>query len=156
MGAGVSMHLDFIILYKTEAKLLYIYYILLMSVWNKAIATILCPVASLLNCLDAWGGAPGPLFICQDGTPLCRKWFVANVQQALSAARVPGASFNVHSFQIGANTTASAATVPEITIKSWQVASMAYQRYIRLPADELARIAPHAAHITSFSQWHGA
>ena len=118
-----------------------------------ATGAALCPVAALLDYLNARGSAPGPLFIRQDTSPLRRKWFVARVQQALAAAGVPGSLFNGHSFRIGAATTASAADIPETTIKTlgrWR--SMAYQRYIRPSAEVLAQTAPQLASQASNSQ----
>ena len=111
-----------------------------------ATGAALCPVAALLDYLNARGNTPGPLFIRQNSTPLRRKWFVTRIQHALSAAGVPGSSFNGHSFRIGAATTASAAAIPETTIKTlgrWR--SMAYQRYIRPSAEKLAQLAPQLA-----------
>lgn len=110
-----------------------------------AIGTTLCSIASLLGYLNAQGGTSSPLFIHQDGTPLCRKWFAAKVQQALSAVGVPRAPFNGHSCRIGVAAMASAAAIPETVIKTprrWWC--MVYQRYIyiHLPAEELAQIAP--------------
>ena len=103
--------------------------------------TSICPVVALLDFLNRRGSAPGPLFINSDNTPLRRRQFVERVQQALSAAGLPGASFNGHSFRIGAATSASHAGVPKTTIKilgRWN--SMAYQRYIRPPPSELALV----------------
>ena len=118
-----------------------------------ATGAALCPVAALLDYLNARGSAPGPLFIRQDTTPLRRKWFVTRIQQALSAAGAPGSLFNGHSFRIRAAITASDADIPETTIKTlgrWR--SMAYQRYIRASTDVLAQIAPQLASQASNSQ----
>lgn len=60
-----------------------------------ATGTTLCPVASLLDYLNAQSGTPGPPFIHQDGTPLHWKWFGAKVQQALLVAGVPVASMAI-------------------------------------------------------------
>lgn len=102
----------------------------------------MCPVAALLDYLNRRGGAPGPLFINEDKSPLRRHKFVGCVQQALTTAGLQGSDFKGHSFRIGAATAASQAGVPETTIKvlgRWQ--SMAYQRYIRLSPSELAEVA---------------
>ena len=104
----------------------------------------LCPVGALLDFLSIRGGEPGPLFRLQDGSPLHRAMFVQQVQAALSASGLAGSSFNGHSFRIGAATSASAAGVPESTIKvlgRWQ--SMAYQRYIHPSVEDLAKVSPH-------------
>ena len=102
----------------------------------------ICPVAALLDYLNRRGSSPGPLFITKGGAPLRQQVFVANIQQALTAAGLEGINFNGHSFRIGAATTASEGGIPETTIKilgRWD--SMAYLHYIRPPLDELARVA---------------
>lgn len=101
----------------------------------------LCPVAALLDYLAVRGKAAGPLFQLENGQPLKRRTFTTQVQQALTASGVNGSLFNGHSFRIGAATAASAAGVPETTIKllgRWQ--SSAYQQYIRTPPSDLAHI----------------
>ena len=101
----------------------------------------LCPVAALLDFLAVRGESPGPLFRLENGQPLQRRFFTGKVQQALSAAGLNGALFNGHSFRIGAATSASAAGVPETSIKilgRWS--SFAYQQYIRPPPAELAYV----------------
>ena len=111
------------------------------SVSLGAMGTELCPVAAILDYLQARGGAPGPLFIDADGSPLRRKLFVFRVRAALTQAGVKGEHFNGHSFRIGTATSASQAGVAESTIKvlgRWQ--SMAYQGYIRPAAQALAGI----------------
>ena len=111
------------------------------SVSLGATGAELCPVAAILDYLQARGGAPGPLFINTDGSPLRRKQFVLRVQAALTQAGVKGEHFNGHSFRIGAATSASQAGVAESTIKvlgRWQ--SMAYQGYIRPATPALAGI----------------
>lgn len=101
----------------------------------------LCPVEALLDYLSSRGHGPGPLFILPDGGPLRRTQFVQEVQQALSASGLAGLNFNSHSFRIGAATSASAAGIPESTIKAlgrWK--SMAYQQYVRPSMDDLAEV----------------
>ena len=118
------------------------------SVSLGATRAALCPVAALLDYLNARGSAPSPLFTRQDTTPLCQKWFVARIEQALSAAGLPGYSFNGHSFRIGAATTASTADIPETTIKTfgrWR--SMAYQGYIHPVLTQIAlQLVSQASH----------
>ena len=116
----------------------------------SATGAALCPVAALLNYLIARDSAPGPVFTQQDTTSLRWKWFIAKIQQALSAAGMPGSSFNGHSFRIGMATTASAADIPKTTIKTlgrWR--SMAYQGYI---CPVLTQIAPELVSQASNSQ----
>lgn len=101
----------------------------------------LCPVAALFDYLNARGGAPGPLFVVQTGHPFTRAPFVAQLQQVLNQAGLPGNLFNGHSFRIGAATTASQVGIPETTIKilgRWN--STAYQTYIRPSSAQLAQV----------------
>ena len=101
----------------------------------------LCPVAALLDYLGRRGPSPGPLFRLENGAPLQRASFVKGVQDSLAVAGLPGENFNGHSFHLGAATSASAAGVPETTIKllgRWR--SMAYQQYIRPSSQELAKV----------------
>ena len=103
--------------------------------------TSICPVAAILDYLNARGGKAGPLFILQGGAPLTRSSFVTRVQAALIAASLPGKEFNGHSFRIGAATTANQAGVPETTIKvlgRWN--SLVYQQYIRPSQEQLAPV----------------
>ena len=106
----------------------------------------ICPVSALLDFLAVRGDAPGPLFIFPDGSPLRRGVFVHQVQSSLAASGLTSSNFNGHSFRIGAATTASAAGVPETTIKvlgRWK--SQAYQRYIRPDNADLALVSGQLA-----------
>ena len=63
--------------------------------------TDLCPVAALLDYpLNRQGGAVGPLFLLENGTPLHRQAYVRAVQDALRVAGIDGSIFNSHSFRI--------------------------------------------------------
>ena len=74
-------------------------------------------MSALLDYLGKRGGSPGPLFLLENDTPLHRRYSVSQIQSTLSSAGIHGSSFNGHSFRIGAATTASAAGIPEATIK---------------------------------------
>ena len=101
----------------------------------------LCPVMAILDYLALRGNCPGPVFMLADQQPLHHHKFVLEVQQALSAAGVEGRLFNSHSFHIGAATSASAAGVPETTIKGLgQWGRSAYQQYVRPSLEELAQV----------------
>ena len=102
----------------------------------------ICPVSALLDYLSRCGGAPGPLIVNDNQSPLCRHNFVDCMQHALTSAGLQGSDFNGHSFCIGAVTSASQARVPETTINilgRWE--SMAYQQYFRPCPSELAQVA---------------
>ena len=87
----------------------------------------------------ARGNTPGPLFTWSNGTFLTRAQFVEEVKKALDIAGVDAANYNGHSFRIGAASTAAANGMEDSMIKTlgrWE--SEAYQRYIKIPREELA------------------
>ena len=93
----------------------------------------ICPVAALTRYLQMRGSSPGPLFLCQDGTPLSPTTVNNWLRSILSSAGVTG-NYSSHSFRIGAATSAALAGVPDHLIKTlgrWS--SDAYLRYIRTP-----------------------
>ena len=109
-------------------------------------------MSALLDYLGKRGGSLGPLFLLENGTPLRRRYFVSQIQSTLSFVGIHGSSFNGHSFHIGAATTASAAGIPEATIKvlgRWK--SMAYQQYVRPSSSTLAGVAPRLLSSTSMT-----
>ena len=99
-----------------------------------------CPVVALGNYLSLRGPAPGPLFTFGDGHPLTRQQLSSTVQSTLHAAGYSGA-YSVHSFRIGAATTAAVRGVPDHLIKTlghWS--GDAYQVYIRMPVSAIVRV----------------
>ena len=73
----------------------------------------ICPVAAVLVFLAVRGQIPGPLFICHDGKPCTKDWFIPKLRSALETA--------------------------DSTIKAlgrWH--SSAYLAYVRLPKEQLA------------------
>lgn len=101
--------------------------------------TDLCPVAALLDYLQARGTSPGPLFCFADGRPLTRQLFVVLVRDALKKAGIDQSKYCGHSFRIGAATTAAAKGMEDCIIKTlgrWE--SLAYLQYVRLPREQLA------------------
>ena len=85
------------------------------------------------------GMAPGPLFIRSNGHFLTRTHFVSEVKKAMEQAGMEAPNFNGHSFRIGAASTAAAHGMEDSLIKTlgrWE--SDAYQRYIKIPREELA------------------
>lgn len=99
----------------------------------------LCPVKALANYLQMRGGAPGPLLMWRDGSPLTRSYFVKRVRGALIALGFTNtARYSGHSFRAGAATTAAAMRVEDSLIKTlgrWE--SAAYLLYVRIPREEL-------------------
>lgn len=99
----------------------------------------LCPLSAMLSYLVVRGRSAGPLFMWKNGLFLTRENFVAAVRKALEAAGLDTSDFNGHSFRIGAATTAASRGMEDCMIKTlgrWE--SDAYQRYIRIPRQELA------------------
>ena len=85
------------------------------------------------------GTAPGPLFIWDNGHFLTRAQFVSEVKQALEIAGADASDFNGHTYRIGAASMAAANGMEDSLIKTlgrWE--SDAYQRYIKIPREELA------------------
>lgn len=99
----------------------------------------LCPVSAMLGYLVVRGRSAGPLFVWKGGHFLTRAQFVAAVKKALGAAGADASEFNGHSFRIGAASTAAARGMEDSMIKTlgrWE--SDAYQRYIKIPRQDLA------------------
>ena len=101
----------------------------------------LCPVAAMLAYLTVRGIDEGPLFRFADGRPLTRQRLVCHLRSVLRSVGVSSERFSGHSFRIGAATTAAACGIEDSLIKTlgrWE--SSAYQRYIRLPREKLAKV----------------
>lgn len=99
----------------------------------------LCPLSAMLGYLVVRGRSEGPLFMWKDGTFLTRANFVTAVKEACVTAGLDAANFNGHSFRIGAATTAASRGMEDCMIKTlgrWE--SDSYQRYIKIPRQELA------------------
>ena len=99
----------------------------------------LCPLLAVLSYLVVRGRSTGPLFIWESGLFLTRENFVAAVRKALEMAGLEASDFNGQSFCIGAATTAASRGMEDSMIKTsgrWE--SDAYQRYVKIPRQELA------------------
>ena len=89
------------------------------------------------------GSAPGPLFICANGTPLSPSIVNAWLPSILKAAGIPG-NYSSHSFRIGAATSAALSGVPDRVIKILgQWSSDCYSRYIRTPPHVILQAVRH-------------
>ena len=98
-----------------------------------------CPVAAVVAYMAARGHNPGPFFLTQQGRPLTKPRFVAEVRTGLTAAGLDQAAFAGHSFRIGAATAAAQAGVSDSAIQMlgrWN--STAFLSYIRTPRQQLA------------------
>jgi len=101
----------------------------------------ICPIKAMLSYLAARGNRAGPLFITKQGRGITRQMFSSALDRLLTQLKLDCRHYNTHSFRIGAATTAVQAGIPESQIKMlgrWQ--SNAYQRYIKTPREELARL----------------
>lgn len=102
----------------------------------------ICPVRSVLNFMVARGGAPGPLFIWENGQYLTRERLVVELRAALMALGYPANDYAGHSFRIGAATTAAHRGIQDSLIKTlgrWE--SSAYMTYVRTAPETLEKVA---------------
>ncbi|XP_053145691.1 uncharacterized protein LOC128342435 [Hemicordylus capensis] len=93
---------------------------------------LLCPVRALGSYMALRGSSPGCLFVHEGGLPLSQYQFWTVAQQALGAAGVDTAQLSLHSFRIGAASTASRLGLSGETIQRigrWRSAT--YKRYVR-------------------------
>ena len=105
-----------------------------------------CPVQALVQYLSRRGGAPGPLFLFSDGKWLTRQAFSKALNNALEELQMDSSQFNTHSFRIGAATSAKQVGISDSHVKAlgrWQ--SNAYQKYVRLSPQDLARLSKSLA-----------
>ncbi len=103
----------------------------------------LCPISALLPYLVIKGQDRGPLFKCEDGTPLTRQRLVTLLWHTLSQAGFDCTRYSGHSFRIGAATTAAVKGMSDSMIQTlgrWS--SDSFRRYIRIPPQELDRVSP--------------
>lgn len=102
----------------------------------------LCPVAALLGYLRTRGSGAGPLFKFKDGRILTKPTLVKWVQRALARLGYDEKGYSGHSFRVVAATTAASVGIQDSIIKAmgrWE--STAYLLYIRIPAEDLQRVA---------------
>ena len=100
-----------------------------------------CPVQALVQYLFRQGGAPGLLFLLSNSKWLTRQAFSKALNEAFEELQMDSSQFNTHSFRIGAATSAKQAGMSDSHVKAlgrWQ--SDAYQRYVRLSPQDLARL----------------
>ena len=110
----------------------------------------ICPVAALMAYLTRRGGHEGPLFQFEDKSPLTREKLNAQLQLLIRVAGWQG-RYTLHSFRIGAATTAASLGFPDYLIKAlgrWS--SEAYQLYIKLPHQRLELASRCLATASSF------
>ena len=101
--------------------------------------TAICPVQAIIHYLTFRGTTPGYLFITANRKPLTRQIFATSLSGLLKDVGLPVAQYNMHSFRIGAATTAMSAGISDAHVKilgRWK--SDTYQLYVRTPPSELA------------------
>ena len=112
-----------------------------VNIYLGATDCAICPVKAILAYLAMRSDQAGPLFITQKGRGLTRQVFSSALDSLLSKLKLDCKQYNTHSFRIGAATSATQARIPDSHIKllgRWQ--SGAYQRYIKTPPTELAKL----------------
>jgi hypothetical protein len=102
-----------------------------------------CPVKALLRYLAIRGPLPGPLFICNNGSPLTPTLVNFRLRSILHSAGLTE-NYSSHSFRIGAATSAAVSGMPDHLIKTLgRLSSDAYLRYIRTSPEVLLQSARH-------------
>ena len=117
--------------------------------------TNVCPVRALMSYLHVRGPTPGPLFLLSDGTPLTKSKLNTHLQHVLKQCGWSGI-FTLHSFRVGAATTAASLGFPSHLIQAlgrWT--SDAYKVYIKLPQERLHLASKSLGTLTAFSQSQG-
>ena len=97
----------------------------------------ICPVDALMSYLWLRGSNNGPLFLFEDRKPLSKDRLNNRLQKELKVSGFEG-HFTLHSFRVGAATTAAALGFPDHLIQAMgRWSSDAYKIYIKLPVDRL-------------------
>ena len=112
-----------------------------VTLYLGATDSTICPIKAVLSYLAIRGGHAGPLFLSQSGKGLTRHMFTTELDSLLAELNLNKHHYNSHSFCIGAATTAMQAKIPETHIQMlgrWR--SDTYQRYIKTPPSELAKL----------------
>ena len=116
------------------------------EVYIGATDTTICPVKAVLSYLGRRNSHPGPLFITEEGKGWTNSMFRAALQCIVETLKLNKRDYNTHGFRIGAATSASLANISDTHIQMlgrWR--SNAFQRYIRPPPAELAKLSKSLA-----------
>lgn len=117
--------------------------------------TDVCPVSALMSYLHVRGPTPGPLFLLLNGMPLTKSRLNTRLQHILKQCGWPGV-FTLHSFRVGAATTAASLGFPDYLIQAlgrWT--SDAYKVYIKLPQERLHFASKSLGTLKAFNQSQG-
>ncbi len=92
-----------------------------------------CPLSSMVRYLRsrAQASTQEPLFVTERGEPLSRAWFTSHLHLLCQLCGLPPERYMLHTFRIGAATTA-AMVAPVSTLKAMgRWSSSAFERYLR-------------------------
>ena len=106
----------------------------------------ICPVSALMSYLWSRGDKEGPLFMDSEFSPLTKSKLTSQFKSFLMKCGI-GGNYTLHSFRVGAASTAAALGFPEYLLKAlgrWS--SEAYKIYIKLPVDCLASASRSLGH----------
>ena len=78
----------------------------------------LCPVRAVANYRSVRSRGGGAFFCNFDRTPLTRQQFTSTLKRAVAFCGLPVSFYSLHSFRIGAATTAAMSGVPEVRIQT--------------------------------------
>ena len=111
-----------------------------VDIYLGATDAMLYPIKAILPYLAIRPDHPkSPLFIFKDGSTLTHQHFSNILNTLLSRLGFDSTQYNIHSFRIGAATTAKQVNIPDTSIQMlgrWK--SNAYQTYIKTPPQEFA------------------
>ena len=112
-----------------------------VKVYMGATDSPVCPIKAILSYLGKRRRQLGPLFITKDGKSWTTAMFRARLKSLLDNLKLDKRCYNTHSFRIGAATSASLAKMSDSHIQTLgRCRSNAFQRYIRPPPNEVAKM----------------
>ena len=98
----------------------------------------ICPVSAITSYLWSRGDKEGPLFVDGEFSPLSKSKLTSKLKSSLMKCGI-GGNYTLHSFRVGAASTAAALGFPEYLLNAlgrWS--NDAYKVYIKLPVNCLA------------------
>ena len=106
----------------------------------------ICPVSAITSYLWSRGDKEGPLFVDGEFSPISKSKLTSKLKSSLMKCGIWG-NYTLHSFRVGAASTAAALGFPEYLLKAlgrWS--SDAYKVYIKLLVDCLASASRSLGH----------
>ena len=114
----------------------------------------ICPIKAILPYLALRGNVSGPLFMLKNGKILTRQMFSVILDGLLEELHFKKENFNIHSFRIGATTSAKAANISDTYIQMlgrWK--SNAYKLYIQTPPHQSVKSIGSWSQVTNYSSY---